>query len=98
MFKLKKNEYGKVNYLMRTGKDLVRSEMNPFSVQHIIDNGKVTETIDPKYPIAIDDTWFFEGEIIEDEAPSTPAETEDKPEEVQTPPVYGKFGKGAKRK
>lgn len=97
MFKLKKNEYGKVNYLMRTGKDLVKSEMNPFSVQHIIDNGKQTETIDPKYPIAIDDTWFFEGEEITD-TPSTPTETEDEPEKVQTSSMYGKFGKGSKKK
>lgn len=96
MFKLKKNEYGKVNYLMRTGKDLVKSEMNPFSVQHIIDNGTPTETVDPKYPIAIDDKWFFEGEVI-DETPSTPAETKE-PKKVETSSAYGKFGKGAKKK
>jgi len=64
MFKLKKNEYGKVNYLMRAGKDLVKSQINPMAAQHIIDNGNFTETVDPKYPIAIDNQWFFEGEEI----------------------------------
>lgn len=81
-FKLKKNEYGKVNYLLRTGKDLVKSQMNPMSAQHIIDNGEFTETVDPKYPIAIDDKWFFEGEAI---TPSSPAKTQS-------------AGKGARRK
>ena len=95
MFKLKKNEYGKVNYLLRTGKDLVKSTMNPMAAQHIIDNGKYTETVDPKYPIALDDKWFFEGEEIS-EAPSTP--TEEKADKVETSTVYGKFGKGAKKK
>lgn len=63
-FKLTKNAEGKVNYLLRTGKDLVKSQMNVMSAQHIIDNGAYTETVDPKYPIAIDDNWFFEGEEI----------------------------------
>lgn len=63
-YKIKTNQYGKVNYIMRTGKDLVKSHMHPIAVQHIIDNGKPTETIDKKYPIAIDDKWFFEGTII----------------------------------
>ena len=91
MFKLKKNEYGKVNYLLRTGKDLVKSEINPMAAQHIIDNGKYTKTVDPKYPIAIDDKWFFEGEEI---TPSTPAEGN----KVETSSAYGKFGKGAKKR
>lgn len=94
MFKLKKNEYGKVNYLLRTGKDLVKSAMNPMAAQHIIDGGKLTETVNPDYPIAIDDKWFFEGEEI---IPSTPAETE-KIEKVETSSAYGKFGKGARKK
>lgn len=87
MFKLKKNEYGKVNYLLRTGKDLVKSTMNPMAAQHIIDNGKYTETVDPKYPIAIDDKWFFEGEEIK---PTTPSASED-----ETPK---KPWKGAKKR
>lgn len=81
-YKLKKNEYGKVNYLLRTGKDLVKSQMNVMAAQHIIDNGKFTKTVDPKYPIAIDDNWFFEGEEITPSSPATP----------------GNVGKGARRK
>lgn len=63
-FKLKKNSEGKVTFLMRTGKDLVKSQMNVMAAQHIIDNGQFTETVNPEYPIAIDDHWFFEGEEI----------------------------------
>lgn len=64
-FKLKKNKQGKVNYLLRTGKDLVKSQMNMMTAQSIIDEGLLTKTVDLKYPIAIGDKWFFEGEIID---------------------------------
>ena len=63
-FKLKKNSEGKVNYILRTGKDFVKSQMNTMAAQHIIDTGKRTETVSPDYPIAINDNWFFEGEEI----------------------------------
>ena len=60
MYKLKINDYGHVNYLMRTGKDLVKSHMSPMAAQHIIDNGTETKTVDKNYLLAIDDKWFFE--------------------------------------
>lgn len=86
-----KNVNGKVTFLLRTGKDLVKNQMAIASAQHIIDHGKYTKTVDPKYPIAIDNKWFFESEEI---TPSTPAEDN----KVETSSAYGKFGKGAKKK
>ena len=59
---MKINEQGLVTYLMRTGKDLVKAQMRAADAEKIIAEGEPTKTVDPKYPIAIDDKWFFEGE------------------------------------
>ena len=34
------------------------------SAQNILANGKETETVNPDYPIAVDDKYFFEGEPV----------------------------------
>ena len=65
-YQLKKNENGGVYYLMRTGKDVVKSQMSFASAQKIVKGGKRTETINTDYPIGIDNQWFFEGEEVED--------------------------------
>ena len=70
MYKLK-NENGRVNSLLRSGKDLVRNKLSVSAAQHIIDTGKLVESDNPDYPICVDNKWFFEGE----EMNTTPAAT-----------------------
>lgn len=60
-----KNTNGKVNFLLRAGKDLVKNQMTLASAQHIIDSGKLLESNITDYPINIENNWYFEGEIFE---------------------------------
>ena len=66
-----KSVNGKVTFLLRTGKDLVRNQMAVASAQHVIDHGKVKKSDVKGYPINVDDKWYFEGEIV------TPQKTEE---------------------
>lgn len=68
MYKLK-NVNGKVNCLLRTGKDFVKNNISVSAAQHIIDTCKMVESKNPDYPICIDDKWFFEGVEIEEPKP-----------------------------
>ncbi len=63
-----KNVNGRVNALLRTGKDFVRHSLSVSAAQHIIDTGKLVDSEKPEYPICVDNSWFFEGEVIK-EAP-----------------------------
>ena len=64
-----KNVNGKVSFLLRTGKDMVRNQMAIASAQHIIDTGKITKSDRKDYPICVDDKWYFEGELFKKTAP-----------------------------
>lgn len=64
-----KNVQGKVNFLLRAGKDLVKNQMAVASAQHIIDTGKMKKSDVPGYPINVDDKWYFEGDIIKKTIP-----------------------------
>lgn len=68
MYKLK-NVNGKVNCLLRTGKDFVKNNISVSAAQYIIDTGKMVESENPDYPICIDNKWFFEGVEIEEPKP-----------------------------
>lgn len=83
MYKLK-NVNGRVNCLLRTGKDFVKNNLSVSAAQHIIDTGKLVDSDNPDYPICVDNQWFFEGEEIKKETTST---------------AYGKMGgkKGGKK-
>lgn len=59
-----KNTQGKVTFLLRTGKDLVKNTMAIASAQHIIDTGEVKKSDVEGYPINVDDKWYFEGEEV----------------------------------
>lgn len=59
-----KSVNGKVTFLLRTGKDMVRNQMAVASAQHVIDHGKVKKSDVKGYPINVDDKWYFEGEIV----------------------------------
>ena len=73
MYKLK-NENGRVNSLLRTGKDFVRNRLSVSAAQHIIDTGEVVESDKEDYPICVDNKWYFEGEEM-NTAPVAPANT-----------------------
>lgn len=62
-YKLKSYK-GKVTFLFRTGKDLVKNQMSVASAQHLIDTGTVKKSNITGYPINIEDKWYFEGEPI----------------------------------
>lgn len=64
-----KNVNGKVSFLLRTGKDMVRNQMAIASAQHIIDTGKITKSDRKDYLICVDDKWYFEGELFKKTAP-----------------------------
>lgn len=54
---------GQVNYLLRTGNDVVRSSMKAEIADKIIKNGKKTTSTDHKgYCICIDSKYYFETE------------------------------------
>ena len=74
-YKLKEKD-GKVEFLLRTGKDFVRNHMSVASAQHIIDGGKLMKSTKVGYPICVNDEWFFEGEIIKKSAPKKNDEDE----------------------
>ena len=71
-----KNVNGKVTFLLRTGKDMVRNQMAIASAQHIIDTGKITKSDNKDYPICIDEKWYFEGELMKKAAPRKEGEAE----------------------
>lgn len=64
-----KNTNGKVTFLLRTGKDLVKNQMAIASAQHIISHGKLMKSDVSGYPINIDNKWYFEGEVSKRTAP-----------------------------
>lgn len=64
-----KNTNGKVAFLLRTGKDLVKNQMAIASAQHIINHGKLMKSDVSGYPINIDNKWYFEGEVSKRTAP-----------------------------
>lgn len=68
MYKLK-SKNGRVDCLLRTGKDFVKHNLSVSAAQHIIDSGKQVKSTKEGYPIYIDNEWFFEGEEIVSEAP-----------------------------
>ena len=59
-----KSTNGKVTFLLRAGKDLVKNQMAAASAQHIIDNGKILKSDITGYPINIDNKWYFEGKVV----------------------------------
>ena len=65
MYKLK-NVNGRVDALLRTGKDFVKNNLSVSAAQHIINTGKLVESDKPEYPICVDKQWYFEGEEVKE--------------------------------
>ena len=62
-YKFNVDESGKVRFLLKTGKDLVANSMDEAGAKEIVDNGEVTLSNIPDYPICVDNKWYFEGAI-----------------------------------
>lgn len=62
MYKLNPKN-GRVDGLLKTGKDYVKCNITTMAAQHIIDNGKLNKPKFNDYPINIDDVWHFKGLI-----------------------------------
>lgn len=58
-----RSTHGKVTFLLRTGKDLVKNQMAIASAQHIIDTGEIKKSDIEGYPINVGDKWYFEGDV-----------------------------------
>lgn len=71
MYKLK-SVNGRVNTLLRTGKDFVRNNLLTSAAQHIINCGELVESDKPEYPICVDNKWYFEGVKIPENPPEAP--------------------------
>ena len=55
---------GRVEALLESGKDLVKTEMSASAAQHILDTSKHVESKVEGYLIHTDDGWYFAGEEI----------------------------------
>lgn len=71
MYKLK-SVNGRVNTLLRTGKDFVRNNLSTSAAQHIINCDELVESDKPEYPICVDNKWYFEGVEIPENPPEAP--------------------------
>lgn len=70
-----KNKNGNVTFLLKTSKDYSQNEMSIWAAQHIIDKGKLVESERPDYPICVDEKWYFEGELVKVETPTSNGKT-----------------------
>lgn len=54
---------GKVNALLKSGNDFVKTEIPLLEAQFIMDRDKITDSDRADYPIHVGD-WYFEGEEV----------------------------------
>ena len=59
-YRLKVNENGKVNALLKTGNDFVKTELDCATAEKIVSGGKGVDSNISGYPIHVDD-WYLEG-------------------------------------
>ena len=55
---------GRVDALLESGKDLVKTEMSASAAQHILDTSRHIKSEIDGYPIHTEDGWYFAGEEI----------------------------------
>lgn len=63
MYRFKINESGKIDCLLRTGFDLVKTEMTETQAEEILNSRKVVKSDLKGYGIATDDGWYFKGAV-----------------------------------
>lgn len=78
-----KNVNGKVSFLLRAGKDMVKNQMAIASAQRIIDTGTMKKSDRKDFPICVDDKWYFEGELFKKTLPCNDTNTVTQKEEVE---------------
>lgn len=54
----------RVDALLKSGKDLVKTEMSASAAQHILDTSRHIKSEIEGYPIHTEDGWYFAGEEI----------------------------------
>ena len=55
---------GRVDALLESGKDLVKTKMSASAAQHILDTSRHIKSEIEGYPIHTEDGWYFAGEEI----------------------------------
>lgn len=82
MYNLKKNENGDVWYIKKAGSSYVKATMPIGKAEGIIGTGKVKESDKfDGFPIAVNDEYFFPGEIAEEKSSDNEDKTYDEPKD-----------------
>lgn len=82
MYNLKKNENGDVWYIKKAGSAFVKATMPIGKAEGIIGTGKVKESDKfDGFPIAVNDEYFFPGELAEEKSSDNEDKTYDEPKD-----------------
>lgn len=82
MYNLKKNENGDVWYIKKAGSAFVKATMPIGKAEGIIGTGKVKESDKfDGFPIAVNDEYFFPGELAEEKSSDNEDKTSDEPKD-----------------
>ena len=82
MYNLKKNADGDVWYIKKAGSAYVKATMPIGKAEGIIGTGKVKESDKfDGFPIAVNDEYFFPGELAEEKSSDNEDKTYDEPKD-----------------
>lgn len=82
MYNLKKNDNGDVWYIKKAGSAFVKATMPVGKAEGIIGTGKVKESDKfDGFPIAVNDEYFFPGELAEEKSSDNEDKTYDDPKD-----------------
>jgi hypothetical protein len=82
MHNLKKNENGDVWYIKKAGSAFVKATMPIGKAEGIIGTGKVKESEKfDGFPIAVNDEYYFPGELAEEKSSDNEDKTYDEPKD-----------------
>ena len=82
MHKLKNNENGDVWYIKKAGSAYVKATMPIGKAEGVIGTGKVKESDKfDGFPIAVNDEYFFPGELAEEKSSDNEDKTYDEPKD-----------------
>ena len=82
MYNLKKNANGDVWYIKKAGSAYVKATMPIGKAEGIIGTGKVKESDKfDGFPIAVNDEYFFPGELAEEKSSDNEDKTYDEPKD-----------------
>ena len=82
MYNLKKNDNGDVWYIKKAGSAYVKATMPIGKAEGIIGTGKVKESDKfDGFPIAVNDEYYFPGELAEEKSSDNEDKTYDEPKD-----------------